>query len=475
MKNRNIFNPNKFTQKIFESSERLYYFLFSLTLIILILTLSFLVYFDNINESKVSLVNIEGGQNQAEFLPTLRVDFKQKWINSESQKNQIVQKLKLEPKADFNSFWFGNTLILNFNQPLKSSTNYKLSFEDLKKDFNYKFFTKSQKLLFLEKSEMNKENVDKIIETDAKFSFFKEIYSSPKINFFRANKDYLIIGTNDIKSNFASNQLKIINLKTQENFDIKGLTQSFESVRIANKLAEISFLSKNPAINSTFIQKHNLDFNENINLITSLEPNKIKDINYTSKDTYLIFKDFAENVHIRLNNEKAEEELIFLGSYKDITNLNFAETQLVTVSKSNEDLDEFKLKNLQTKEEKSIFKKEKDSILDLSLFNSQDQIILTKSNNPNRSKDLAVEIHNLKNLEQTKVIAKDDNYDFDFPKINLEDRFVVIEKTQKTDIRDTRVTKNRSASNFAKLVIYDLGNQNLTEKNIPGIEAIWLN
>jgi hypothetical protein len=475
MKNKNILISNKLIQRIFEQSERLYYFLFSLTLIILILTLDFLAYFDNINESKVFLVSIEGGQNQAEFLPTLRIDFKQKWVNSEFQKSQIVQKLKLEPKTDFSSFWFGNTLILNFNQSLKSSTVYKLSFKDLRKDFNYKFFTKSQKLLFLEKGEVNNKNVDKIIETDAEFSYFKEIYSFPKINFFRANKGYLIIGSSDTESEFISNQLKIINLKTQETFEIKGLTDNFESVKIANQLAETSFLLKKSSTNSTFIQKYDLDSNKNISLATNLELNKIKEIKYTPRDSYLIFKDFAQNIHIRPNNEKTEEELVFLGSYKSVSNLNFAENQLVTISEDSKDLDIFRLKNLQTREEKTIFRKPKNSILDLNLFYFQDQIILTKSDNPNRIKDLTVEIYDLKNPEKAKVLAKDDNYDFEFPKINLEDRFIVIEKTQKTDAKDTRFIENRSASNFSKLVIYDLENQRLIDKNISGIEAIWLN
>jgi dipeptidyl aminopeptidase/acylaminoacyl peptidase len=454
---------------------KLYDLVFGIILMILILVLGILAYINVMIETNVNQVLLYGNQNQAQFAnQQLQISFKTKAIQSESQKKSIEQSFWISPSATYSFTWVKNNLLVTFDSSLESDTEYKLSLQDVRNVFQYNFRTKSHQLAFLSKS-YDESVVDKIFITNSKLEPPRIIFEYKNINFYAINQKYLVVGVNE--NTFISDKIYIKNLETEKVSSVEMADTIYTGVALANTSPELVILARNSLSSLNQIQKYSFDTETIQNFVELPTPHTLKNVQYSPKDSFLLFSDDLGNTFLQDTEATQKPEL--LGKFIDVVNPDTEETRLLAgaILDDNTNKIEYKIIDLETGNKKTILnQKDEFQIIDPYLLPTGDKVIYSAGvlDVSKYYTNYTLFSVDLKNDQPPTQILSTPGESYELSKVSRDSRFIAMEKsTQKSEVV-SRVEREMGRVTNPKIVLWDLKNNTQVDNNIIGTNPVWM-
>jgi hypothetical protein len=459
--------------------NKLYKILLLVTFICSLSVLGLFAYLNVYQETNIQSIKLVGDRNSASFSrQQIQISFSLWSVSRESQKSQIASSINIDPVAKYSTSWVSNSLLLDFPTGLQSDTNYSLQIKDINKTQTYKFKTDTQKLDYLSKSQDGSE--DKIMQTDTSFSFTKELFSYKNIAFFDANSDYVAAGIDD--GNGIVTKLEIKSLSDGQVQEINSPNTIYRSLSLAFTSPELVFVSKNSATQASLVQKYDLQNNQTMTVNGPPSGYDLDTAKYSFSDNYLMYTDTIGNTFLQANtdsSDNSDSNTILLGKYDDLPQINLDETKLLLGQQNADGYYNYFMQDIQSRAQITGLRSTANTqYIDADLFNTQNKILFSSSAISsiftNLNPAFSVGIKDLSQNSKDQIIFQDPAFSYELPKINSEDRYIVVEKSSIQSERNSRVVRNQGRSDINYLVIYDLAQSKTTDLGILGQDAVWL-
>ena len=451
---------------------------------ILVVLVGIFIFLNNFTKPHVNDIQIQGEKTAADFSnQKLRFDF-----NRPIKKTDVTNLATAKPSSKFQAIWSGNSLFIIFNETLSTSTNYKVelnkdNIEDIygvKPEANivYEFQTKKQRLAYIER--VNGQN-DKIVIADVDFSNKETLYETPKIKFFGINSDYLVVVTEPSKAS----DIVVVNRKTQEGYSLGFKNVLIESFDLSPTKNEFTYTKQDIEIlnnyyvpkSSTSVQIYNLDNKEDKTFNPQNSATNVIEVKYSKDGNSLLYK--SADSFFNLSEIDNSDNVISIGRYMAKGNFNFDSSKIIFL---NYDplLTYLKYQFIVTFDSSRNIKQLTDgtkSVLDPLYLNKSDKILYSEL-----YKDLegTKGIFNVSLIDEDgnkTVIVKDENNSLELPKPSPDDRYIVMEKYNQTELEDYTSSRNFGFQNkpyTGSLIVYDSKDGTIIDKSIRGISAYWL-
>lgn len=443
----------------------------------IILVFSFLLESQSPQFEKV--IEIQGSQSEAEVV-NQQIVIK---TNRQVDLATLQQHIFVTPDANFSSAFFENTLVVTFNEPLESSTNYELRIDNQVKDiygksfeeFTYEFFTKDEQLGFLSEDEktLYKVGVD-LLEPQELFS------SSEKITGYYSNgEEYVVIteliGRSTIHYKFNNETGSIL---TDKQINAVTSTVNLDNIYISAVNTK-EFLSLYAPDGAHQLYELDKDSKELVEVDTFFDNTLLADIIYIQMlpDGSGIQVKGGES-YFYLVDTKTFTETIELGKFLDIADFdNYKQEYLAVESPFGATVTDFPyLTIVDSDTQKNAVTAGDVYVIDPSFI--EDSIILSRRYQ---------EIEGIKGLfelveldreteEYTPILQLKDR-SIELADVSPDERYVAFEVYTQEDMQDIENIRSlgfQSKPGKAEIMIYDLISEELIQNEIRGIDLKWL-
>jgi len=464
-----------------------------LSVIVIILLIVLFIFLTNFVKPHISIVEINGDKQSASFTnQRLKIYFsrpmkKDTLKGSNKIDNALIQ---INPNANYTLTWVGNTLFIIFNDSLQSSTQYsvKISKElkdlydtSLNEDYTYLFKTKTPQIAYIEKTYASTKS--NIVISDYNFENKKNLYSDDGIKFFGLNSLYLVtvIEKNKVDDisviNLSTNKVKkleLINVKINS-LDLSQNTNKFVYTSQEVLVRDQYTVPKPGKYSQVFI--YNLENDESTIFNPKNTAQDVSEVKFSRDGKNIIYK-AADSFYYLANIDK-QDSYSSIGRFLAFGSFNKDESKIVFVNYDplqTYTKDQFILEFSSDRTIKNLTNGDVP-VLDPTYFNNDDKIIFSeKSKDLERTKGIyKIVLSDLKGNHQD--IYHDNQRSLELPKISYDDRYIMLERYNELDLLNLDNQREFGSQNkpaFANLIIYDQKEDKLIDKNIIGIEGIWI-
>lgn len=455
--------------------------IFLSTGVILLLILLF-IFLNLSSKTHVRFVQIDGGQESAEINNNqIKVFF-----SGPMNKDSSDRFINIDPSVEFSTAWSNNTLFITLHSNLSSSTEYNLTIsnkmadiygEPLGEDFTYTFVSEDLSLAFLQSESETK----KVILSDPNLDNFKELYQSPYLKLFDLNDEFLAV----VERIDDLDNLKLINLRTGfiKDFNLKSVViDKIDFSPIDNKFIYIS-QKVNPQNGYNILSGevemkiYDIDSDQTTLLNPGQTLVQTVDVKFSPDGGSILYKTGDGYFNLMpLNNTN---DVVQLGRFLAEGGFNGSGNKVVFIGfDAVESFTEYQfIVQLNADRSQKKITDGSNGVLDPRFYNNEESILYAEKYKELESTKGLYRIVKYMEDGDIEEVLSDSNESLELPIISPDDRYIAIEKYTASSLLNFENQRNflfQTKPDRATLIVYDLLEKMVINKDISGIDARWI-